>query len=189
MFVRFLYSCRGLYSHLYGPVWQVLHPTCPKLLKFRNVEQVKSHIQAVRYQIFPLSRRLIFFFTYTRTRLSAITTKPVFWYLQIFSLVYYDWILSIGQHVNIADLGVRLRLLTFFIIFPTLLRTGISPDFTWIFIDWVSAGFFPGVFLLDLRKKDTGKKLSQKSESIYSFKNKCNFWNHDNSFRKIKWFV
>ena len=36
------------------------------------------------------------FFTCTRTRLSAIPIKPIFWYLQIFSLVYYDWISSIG---------------------------------------------------------------------------------------------
>ena len=144
---------------------EVPHPSCP-ISNFPTIQTVD-----------------IFF------HLSAITAKPVFWYLQIFSLVYYDWILSIGQHVNIGDLGVRLRLLTFCIIFPTFLRTGISPDFTWIFIDWVSAGFFPGVFLLGIRKKDSGKKLSQKSESIYSFKNKCNFCNHDNSFRKIKWFV
>ena len=36
------------------------------------------------------------FFTCTRTHLSTIPIKPIFWYLQIFSLVYYDWILSIG---------------------------------------------------------------------------------------------
>ena len=67
------------------------------------------------------------FFTCRRTRLSAIPIKPDFLYLQIFSLVYYDWILSIGQHVNIADLGVSLRLPTFCIIFPTFFRTVISP--------------------------------------------------------------
>ena len=50
------------------------------------------------------------FFICTSTRLSAIPTKLVFLYLQIFYLVYYDWILSIGQHVNLADLGVSLRL-------------------------------------------------------------------------------
>ena len=38
-------------------------------------------------------------------------------------------ILSVGWHVNFADLGVRLRLSTFRIIFPRVLRTGISPDF------------------------------------------------------------
>ena len=34
--------------------------------------------------------------TYTRAHLSALSIKFVFWYLQIFSRVYYDLILSIG---------------------------------------------------------------------------------------------
>ena len=80
------------------------------------------------------------FFTCMRTHLSAIPIKSVFWYPQIFSLVYYNWILSIRFHVSLADLGVSVRLSTFCIIFPTFLRTVISPDFTWIFIDWVFAG-------------------------------------------------
>ena len=51
---------------------QVLHPTCPKTSNFRNVGQMKSNIQAVRYQILPNSRRSIFYI----------------WYLQIFSRVF-----------------------------------------------------------------------------------------------------
>ena len=66
------------------------------------------------------------FFTCTRTHLSAIPAELVFWYLQIFSCVYYDWILSIGKHVNFTDLGVSLWLSAFCMIFPTFLETGIS---------------------------------------------------------------
>ena len=66
------------------------------------------------------------FFTCTRTHLSAIPAELVFWYLQIFSCVYYDWILSIGKHVNFTDLGVSLWLSAFCMIFPAFLQTGIS---------------------------------------------------------------
>ena len=99
----------------------------PKISNFRNVGQVKSHIQAVRYQTVPSSKRSIYFFPCTRIHLSTIPIKAVFLYFQIFSHVYYDWILSIEQHVNFPDLVASLRLSTFCIIFPTFLRTGISP--------------------------------------------------------------
>ena len=82
--------------------------------------------------------------------------------LQIFSPVYYDWILSIEKHLNFADLDVSLRLPTFCIIFPTSLRTGISPEFTWVFIDWVSVGFFPGVLSPWPKKKRHREKSLQK---------------------------
>ena len=120
---------------------------------------MKSYIQAVRYQIVSYSRWSIYFFHCTRTQLSAIPINPVFWYFQIFSGTCYDWILSIGYHVSFADLGATLGLSTFCTIFPTFFRTSISPDFTWIFIDWVSAGFFPGVFSAwPEKKKRPGKK-------------------------------
>ena len=41
-------------------------------------------------------------------------------------------------------------------------QIGIFPDFAWIFIDWVSAGFFPGVCSPTPKKKNTGKKFTQK---------------------------
>ena len=37
-----------------------------------------------------------------------------------------------------------------------------SPNFTWVFIDWVSAGFFPGVFSPWPKKKRHRKKSLQK---------------------------
>ena len=85
----------------------------------------------------------------------------------------------------------------FCIIFPTFLRTSISSEFIWSFIDWVSAGFFSRCIFsfaeeIKIAKKACKKyssKLSQKYPSIYSFKRKCNFCNLDNSFRKITWFV
>ena len=104
-------------------------------------------------------------------------------------------LLSIGLHVNFADLDVSVRLSIFRIIFPRFLRTGISPDFTWILLAEFLGGFFSVYFLLGLRKKKTWKKICKKcstkfspySLSIYSFKGKCNFCNPDNCFRKIKW--
>ena len=98
-----------------------------------------SKLSDVKFSHYSDGRHI--FFTCTTTRLSAIPIKPVFWYLRIFSPVY-DRILNIGWHVNFSNLGVSLWLPTFCIIFPMFLRTGISPDFTWIFIDWVSVGCF-----------------------------------------------
>ena len=114
--------------------------------KFRTSEMLDkwsptSKLLDIKLSHIPDDRYI--FSTCTRTHLSAIT---FFWYFQIFSRVCYDWVLSIGYHVNFADLGVTLGLSTFCIIFPTFFRTSLSPNFTWIFTDWVSVGFFPGVF-------------------------------------------
>ena len=94
-----------------------------------------------------------------------------FLYFQIFFRVCYDRVLSIGYHVNFADLGITLGLFTFCTVSPTFFQTSISPDFTWIFIDWVSAGFFPGVFSPWPEKKDTGKKTHKKNIPPNSVKN------------------
>ena len=51
---------------------------------------------------------------------------------------------------------------TFCIIIPTFFRTSISPEFTWIFVDWVSAGFFSGVFSPLSEKKRLQEKSQQK---------------------------
>ena len=61
-----------------------------------------------------------------------------------------------------VDIGVSLWLPMFSIIFPTFLRTGISPEFTWTFIYWVSAGYFPGVFSPWPKKKRHREKSLQK---------------------------
>ena len=108
------------------------------------------------------------FFTCMRTHLSAIT---FFWYFQFFSSVFYDWVLSTEYYVNFTDLGVTLGLSTFCIIFPTFFQTSISPDFTWIFIDRVSAGFFPGVFSPWPEKKRHREKSPQKNIPTNSVKN------------------
>ena len=82
---RFLYIYRRLYSHLYGPMSQVLHLTRSKISKIRNVGRVKSHIRAVRYQIVPHSRPSIYFF-------SLYENPPVchicFWHRQICSRIF-----------------------------------------------------------------------------------------------------
>ena len=90
-------------------------------------------------------------------------------FFDIFKSFIVFIILSIWWHANFADLGVRLRLSTFQIIFPRFLRTGISSDFNSIFIDWVSEKFFPGVFSPWSQKKTCKKcspKLSPYSHSI-----------------------
>ena len=79
--------------------------------------------------------------------------------------------LSFGYHANFADLGVTLGLSTFYIIFPTFFRTSVSPDFTWIFIAWISVGFFPGVFSPWPEKKRHRKKRLQKNVPLNSVKN------------------
>ena len=106
-----------------------------------------SHIKLYHY---PDSQYI--FSTCTRTHLSTIPIKPVFDIFKSFSVFI---ILSIGWHVNFADLGVRLRLSTFRIIFLRFLRTGISPDFTWTFFTRFlgGRGWFQVYFLLGLRNK------------------------------------
>ena len=90
-------------------------------------------------------------------------------FFDIFKSLPVFIILSVGWHVNFADLSVRLRLSTFWIIFPRFMRTGISPDFNWIFIDWASARFFPGVFSpWPQKKRDTWKKTCKKCSSKLS---------------------
>ena len=45
------------------------------------------------------------------------------------------------------------------------MRTGISPDFAWIFTDWISAVVFPGVFSPWSKKRGTWKKACKKCSS------------------------
>ena len=75
---RSLYIYRRLYSHLYGPMSQVLHPTCPKISNFRNVGRLKSHIQAARYQIVPHSRPSIYFCSLCENPPSAMPVFDIF---------------------------------------------------------------------------------------------------------------
>ena len=143
--------CRKSYILLVRKFWnsEMLNKWSPT----SKLSDIKlSHIPDGRY----------IFFTCTRTHLSAIPIKPVFWYFQIFSRVCYDWVLSTGCHANFADLGVTLGLSTFCIIFPTFLRTSISPDFTWSFISLVLEKKVPG----NKPAKKCSPKLSQKYPSI-----------------------
>ena len=188
----------GVYTAIY------VGPCCRSYVLFARKRRISEmlgklsptfKLYDIKFSHYPDGRYT--FFTCTRARLSAIPIKPVFLYLQIFYLNYYDWILSIGEHVNFADLSVSLRLPTFCIVFPTFLRTGIFPYFTWSFIDWFSAGFFSQCIFSMAEEKKTGKKackkysskLSQKYTSVYSFKRKCNFFYLNNSFGKATWFV
>ena len=72
--------------------------------------------------------------------------------------------LTIGWHVNFADLGVRLRLSTFRIIFPRFLRTVISPDFKFLLTGFLGS-FFQVYFLHGLRKKEAIEKKNCKKRS------------------------
>ena len=134
--------------------------------KFRTSEMLEkwsptSKLSDIKLSHIPDCRYI--FFTCTRTYLSAIPVKPVFWYFKIFPRVCYDWGLNIGYHVNFADLGVTSGMSTFCMIFTAYFRTIISPDFTWILIDWVSAWFSPGVFSLWPEKKRHRGKSPQKN--------------------------
>ena len=71
-----------------------------------------SHIPDVRYIFFHLFENPPVCHTY-------LTFS---WYFKIFSRVCYDWVLSIGYHVNFADLGVPLGLSTFCIVLPTFFQ-------------------------------------------------------------------
>ena len=59
----------------------------------------------------------------------------------------------------------------FCIIFPTFFRSNISPDVTWIFIDWVSVRFLRRVFFPWPKKKTTSGKSAQKWVLPNSVKN------------------
>ena len=60
---------------------------------------------------------------------------------------------------------------TFCIIFPTFFGTNNSPDVTWIFIGWVSAGFLRRVSFPWPKKKTTSGKRPQKWVPSNSVKN------------------
>ena len=81
--------------------------------------------------------------------------------------------LDIAKHVNFADLGVSLPLSTFCVVFPMFLWTGISPDFTWIFIEcgFHRLFFFRCILFLAQEEKETEKKKPQKSVVSNSVKN------------------
>ena len=76
------------------------------------------------------------FFTFARTHLSTIPIKLVFWYLQIFPRVYYD-IVNFECWITSQLYQFRYKCATIYvcITFLGILRTSISPDFTWIFIE------------------------------------------------------
>ena len=140
---RSLYIYRRLYSHLYGPMSQVLHPTCRKISNFWNVGRVKSHIQAARYQIVPHSRRSIYFF-------SLYKNPPVchtcFWYLQIFSRVF-PW-LNFECWIICQLSSFKCKSATAYILqnFPNVLADWY---FSWLYLNfhWLSScELFSGVF-------------------------------------------
>ena len=136
--------------------------------KFRTSEMLDkwrptSKLPDIKLFHYPDYRYIVF--TCTRTRLSAIRFKPIFWHLQIFSLVYYDWILSIA----FAEFLQRFCGLVFFL---TLLEFSLTE---------FPRGFYPMYFLLGLRKKDTGKRARKKM--FLQTQSKISV---DNSFRKIK---
>ena len=133
-------------SHFYGPMSQVPYSTCPKISNFRNIGRVKSHFQAVRYQIVPHSRRSIYIFL-----LRVPTCLP---YLFLISSNLFPW-LNFEYWITCQLCRFRCKSATVYVLLH-------FSDFTWIFIDWVSASFFRCNFLLGLRKKDTRKKASKK---------------------------
>ena len=147
----------------------------------------KSYIKAVRYQIVPYSRRLEYLFIAREP-----TCLP---YLFLISSNFFPW-LNFEYWITCQLCWFRCKSATVNVLLLqrfcglgfllTLLKFSLT-EFLW--------AFFRCIFLLDLRKKATGKKagkkcspkLSQKYPSIVkSFKGKCNFSNPDISFRMIR---
>ena len=174
---------------------QVLHPTSLKIWDLRNVGQVKPQIQAVWNQMILLSKRSMYFCSCTRARPSAAPINPIFPYLQIFLL----W-LNFDYMITCQLCQLRCKSATVYVLhnFSNVLAAGISPDFTWIFTDWVSAVVFPCVFSHWSKNKrhleKTLQKMFLKTQSKICIHRALQgkmalFFNLDNSFRKIKWFV
>ena len=133
-----------------------------KNFELPNVGQVKSHIQAVRDQIVPLSRLSIYFFSLA----GEAACPPYLLNLFLISSNLFPCLLWLNFECwltcQICRFSCKSATATFCIIFPTFLRTGISSDFTWIFIDWLSAGFLPGVLSPWPNKKRHRKMSRQK---------------------------
>ena len=100
------------------------------------------HLYDIKLFHYPDGR---YFFTCTRARLSAILFFTYF----LISSNFFPCLLWLNFEYWLC------------IVF-TFLRTGISPDFTWICIDWVSAGFLPDVFSPWPKKKRHREKSRQK---------------------------
>ena len=139
---------------------------------------MKSHIQAVPYQIVPHSRRSINFF--------HLYENPI---VLLIYLTYYLISSDLFQCLLRLDFEcwITFQLCQFRCNYATVHAlhnfSSVFADwcFSWLYLKfhWLS---FYGVFsrcILGLRKKGTGKKASVKN----------NFSNLDNSFRKMEWFV
>ena len=153
----------------------------------------KSKLSEIKWSCY-LNGRYIFC-SCTRARLSAVPINPIFPYLQIFLL----W-LNFDYMITCQLCRLRCKSATVYVLhnFSNVLAAGISPDFTWIFTDWVSAVVFPCVFShWSKNKRHLEKSLQKmflKTQSKICIHRALQgkmalFFNLDNSFRKIKWFV
>ena len=150
--------------------------------KFRTFEMLDMWSPTSKLSDIKLSKipdvSIYMFHLYENLPVKPYLLNLIFWYLHIFSCVFYDWILSIG-HVMFAYLGVSLRQSIFCLIF----RCFCGLVFLLTLLDFSLTEFLRGsflvYFLLGLRKKDTLKRARKKCSS------KCNFCNPDISFRKI----
>ena len=165
---------------------QLLHPTCPKTSNSRKVGRVKSHIQPVRYQIVPHVPQTVDIFFYLHE--NPPVCHICFWYFQIFSHVF-PWLNS-EYWITCRLFRFRCESATAYAFQRSCVLVFLLNLLEFSLSEFLRV-FFRCIFLLGLRKKDTGKKggkkcfskLSQKYQSITkSFKGKCNFSNPDTSF-------
>ena len=92
--------------------------------------------------------------------LSAITTKPVFWYLQIFSLVCYDWILSIGQHCRFRCKTATANVLhNFSNVFADWYFSWLYLNFHWLSICRIFSRCFPPWHKKKRQREKTQSKI------------------------------
>ena len=126
-------------SHFYGPMSQVPYSTCPKISNFRNIGRVKSHFQAVRYQIVPHSRQSIYIFL-----LRVPTCLP---YLFLISSNLFPW-LNFEYWITCQLCRFRCKSATVYVLlhFSDVLANWY---FSWLYLNfhWLSfCEFFSGVF-------------------------------------------
>ena len=152
-----------------------------------------SKLSDIKFSHYPDGRYILF--TCTRTGLSAIPIKLVFFFFSSNLFPCFLW-LNFVYWLTCYLYRFRCNSATAYVLhnFSNVL----ADWYLWLYLHWLSfcEVFFAVYFLLDRRKKDRKKackkcssKLCQKYPSMYSFKRKYNFCNLDNSFRKITWFV
>ena len=161
-FCTFTGVCLAIYM---GPCRR---PYILPVQKFRTSEMLDkwspiSKLSDIKLPHYPDGQYILF--TCTRTRLSTILIKPVFWFFKSFPCLLW---LNFEYWITYQFWQFRCKSATAYVLH------NFSNVLTWVSLTEFLRGFFVLYFLLGLRKKDTEKtackkfssKLSQKYPSI-----------------------